>query len=89
MFTKLLQGTESSPSKPTLHRSHVQGLLYHVIAYEMLRRKTDSSRYLAGTSESECVVCHETKDDSAFAPGLPKMCRTCNSGNPALYHTIW
>lgn len=56
------------------------------LAYEVLMRQTDSSHQIAEIFESECVVCHQTREHMASSPGLPKMCMQCNSGNP---DTMW
>jgi hypothetical protein len=50
------------------------------LTYGLLKRNTDySQRYLEAT-ESECAVCHKTKRDARFSPGLPKICVQCNGG---------
>ena len=59
------------------------------LAYETLRRRADSSQHYSGFTESECVVCHKTKDDSVIAPGLPKMCMKCNSAHLRWSPSIW
>lgn len=50
------------------------------LTYGLLKRKTDYSQHWPEATESDCAVCHETKRDSEFAPGLPNMCTECNNG---------
>lgn len=59
------------------------------LSYELMKRKTYHSRYYAEPPESECVVCHQAKGDSDFAPGLPKICMRCNVAPYSWQHSSW
>lgn len=71
------------PEVKELFRSHPD------LSYELMKRKTYHSHYYAETTDSECVVCHQARGDSELAPGLPKMCMQCNSGNLGWSQSTW
>jgi hypothetical protein len=59
-----------------------------LFAQDLLDRKWDRYSYLedhesaqTGTTQSECAVCHQYKEELEFVSGLPKMCSKCNSGD--------
>lgn len=53
------------------------------LSFHLLERKWDKWSYetQSVTMEEQCPVCHQYTDESQFAPGLPKMCRKCDSGD--------
>ena len=59
------------------------------LTYGLMKRKTNYSQYQPLTTKSACTVCHESKLDSDFASGLPKICMRCNIGPHGWYESSW
>lgn len=84
---KIVIDTIHSYFSAIMNKAEIKDVLlkHPLLSYEMLKLELVSSRRSAVTTEagsgSECTICHETKQDLDFAPGLPKMCMQCNGGH--------